>query len=87
MGAAHLNWAVPEGTAHVGGSHPPRWAMRPMRMGERPREAAWLLGETLGRSPCPLVQPPPFLGGGVDAFPLPLYKGGPRGGGEDTQLS
>ena len=23
MGAAHLNWAISEGTAHVGGSRPP----------------------------------------------------------------
>ena len=78
MGAAHLNWAVPEGIAHVGGSRPPRWAMRPMRMGERPREAAWLLGETPGRSLGPWPSRHPFLGGGVDASPLPLYKGGPR---------
>ena len=85
MGAAHLNWAIPEGTAHVGGSRPPRWAMRPMRMGERPREAAWLLGETLGRSLGPWPSRHPFLGGGVDASPLPLYKGGPRGGGEHTK--
>ena len=77
MGAAHLNWAIPEGTTHVGGSRPPRWAIRPMRMGERPREAAWLLGETLGRSPCPWHSRPLFLGGGVDASPSPYIKEAP----------
>ena len=88
MGAAHLNWAVPEGTTHVEGSRPPRWANRPMRMGRRPREAAWPPRATLGRSPSSLAQPPPFLGGGVDAPPPPLYKGGPSGGGEHpTELS
>ena len=58
-----------------------------MRMGEGAKGGRMTPRETLGRSLAPLAQPPPSLGGGVDASPLPLYKGGPRGGGAHTQQS
>ena len=32
--AAHLNWAIPEGMAHVGGQPPPRWARKAHAPGE-----------------------------------------------------
>ena len=46
-------------------------------MVEGPREAAWPPRATLGRSPSSLAQPPPFLGGGVDASPSPYIKEAP----------
>ena len=61
MGAAHLNWAVPEGTAHVGGSRPPRWAIRPMRMGEVAKGGRMAPRVALGRSPCTLAHAPPLF--------------------------
>ena len=81
MGAAHLNWAVPEGTAHVEGSRPPVGPAGPCAWERGPREAAWPLGFPSGAAH-PLGPASPFLGGGVDASPLPLCKGGSRGGGE-----
>ena len=85
--AAHLNWAISEGMAHVGGQSPPRWARRPMRMGEGPREVAWPPRETLGRSPSSLAQPPPLSWRrGRCLLPSPYIKTAP-GGEESTQLS